>query len=137
MPGPRLLPFPRGPFSTRPRPRCAREPLCLGCVCADFHTAYTCNSGGQQARAKTGGERYSPNVGEVEFCLHPEFIAGAYKRMVRAGPRSRGPRSPREEPPMREAPKRARHTMVNYEPVGGLEGYEGVAVAVLFITPGV
>src|SRR5215212_6867069 len=57
--------------------------------------------------------------------------------MVRAGPRSRGPRSPREQTPMREAPKRARHTIVNYEPVGSPEGYEEVAVAVTFITSGV
>jgi hypothetical protein len=34
---------------------------------------------------------------------------------------------------MREAPKRARHTIVNYEPVGGAEGYEGVAVDATFI----
>ena len=65
-------------------------------------------------------ERYSPKVGEVRFPLHPEFIAGLYKRMVRAGPRSRGLRSPTKETPMREAPKRARH--VNYAPVAGPEG---------------
>src|SRR5215212_11302986 len=65
-------------------------------------------------------ERFSPNVGGVGFCLDPDFIPNSSpgrinKRMVRAGPRSRGPRSPREQTPIREAPKRARHTIVNYE----------------------
>ena len=76
----------------------------------------------------------SSRLGHRGRRIHPEFIAGAYKQTHGAcrAPRSRGLRSPRKDTPMRGSKESPAH-IVDYEPVGGAEGYERVAVDATFI----
>jgi len=111
--------------SCSPPVLCARGSLCLAVCTLIF--------------IQRGGSEILPSSR-----IHPEFIAGAYKRMVCAGPRSAGQRSTRSRStrsnPWGGSPLRSTARHINYEPVGaprvtrwlllrhplGLLGYESI-----------